>query len=94
MGINGTVPGRPKSNREAEAGYRVVNRKGEQLYCKREVVTGSRTNVAETCLTAAQMEKQRNNTDTTLRTLQDMNNGRQEASNGTYNNVMGPGRRD
>ena len=92
VGIDGTIPGRPKSVLKAESGYRIVTRKGEQLYCRRELVTGSRTNASEICLTEEQMEKERNNIATTLRTLQDMNNGRPD--DGRYNNVMGQGRRD
>jgi hypothetical protein len=92
VGIDGTIPGRPKSVLKAESGYRVVTRKGEQRYCKRELVTGSRTNASEICLTEEQMEKERNGIAATLRTLQDMNNGRPDDSR--YNNVMGPGRRD
>ena len=92
LDFKGTVPGRPDSTLKAQSGYRVVTRKGEQLYCKREVVTGSRTKASEICLTAAQLEKQRNGTDSLMRSLQDMNNGRPEDSR--YNNVMEPGRRD
>ena len=92
LDLGDTVPGRPDSTLKAQAGYRVVTRKGEVLYCKREIVTGSRTNAAETCLTAAQLEKQRNGSEALMRSLQDMNNGRPEDRG--YNNAMGPGRRD
>jgi hypothetical protein len=94
VAIDGEIPGRPVSDAKAQSGYRIVNRKGEQLYCKRELVTGSRTNATETCLTKEQLERQRAGVDTMMRGLQDMNTGRQDASNGIYNNVMGPGRRD
>ncbi len=41
---------------EAErAGYKVVNEKGTQLFCKRDVITGTRLKYKTTCLTADEM---------------------------------------
>lgn len=40
----------------SRAGYRLVTRNGEQVYCRREAVTGSLTRVQETCLTQAELE--------------------------------------
>jgi hypothetical protein len=37
------------------AGYKVVNESGKQLYCKRDVVTGTRLKYRTTCLTADEM---------------------------------------
>lgn len=69
--------------------YRVVKRDGVEIYCKRELVTGSRTNMAETCLTAQQMEAQKNGTDEFLRRVQDMSNTPPTSSpSGNYNNPM------
>lgn len=72
------------------SGYRSVSRNGQELYCKREVLTGSRTSSTETCLTAAQIEAQRRATDALMRNVQDMNNGKTQTdgSGAVYNNVM------
>lgn len=70
-------------------GYRMVTRNGAEVYCKRQLVTGSRTNVTETCLTAAQMEAQKRGADDTMRRVNDMSNvppGTNPA--GEYNNPM------
>ena len=39
--------------------YKLVKRNGQDVYCRREEVTGSRTAVREVCLTQAQMEAER-----------------------------------
>jgi hypothetical protein len=36
------------------AGYRVVNQNGQDLYCKKEFMTGSRLHTKTSCLTAAE----------------------------------------
>jgi hypothetical protein len=36
------------------AGYRIVNKQGETLYCRKEYLTGSRLKTTTSCLTAAQ----------------------------------------
>lgn len=46
---------------KSSADYRLVTKNGQELYCKRQKVTASLTRVVETCLTAAQLEAQRNN---------------------------------
>ena len=83
------MPAQPKGN--ADKGYRQVNRNGEVVYCKRELLTGSRTNSTETCLTAVQLEKLRNSNEQMLRNLQDMQNTR--PLNDGFNNVMSQGGR-
>jgi hypothetical protein len=40
-----------------QAGYRVINDNGQKLYCKKDVVTGTRLGKRTTCLTAAQLEE-------------------------------------
>jgi hypothetical protein len=71
--------------------YRVVKRGGVEIFCKRELVTGSRTNMTETCLTEQQMEAQRNGNDEFLRRVQDMSNTAPGTNpSGEYNNVMSP----
>lgn len=45
---------------KSAADYRRVTRDGQDYYCKRQKVTASLTRVVETCLTAAQLEAQRN----------------------------------
>jgi hypothetical protein len=39
--------------------YRRIVRDGQEYFCRRQVVTGSRLKPKETCLTAAQIEEQR-----------------------------------
>jgi len=40
-----------------KAGYKIVNENGTQLYCKREVITGSRLQSRTRCYTAAELEQ-------------------------------------
>jgi hypothetical protein len=51
-------------------GYRLEIRKGEEFYCRKEAVTGSRLEVHETCRTVAQMEQIRANTQDAMRQMQ------------------------
>jgi hypothetical protein len=44
------------------AGYKLVNKDGKELFCKKEMVTGSRLATRTRCLTLAQLEEQRNAT--------------------------------
>src|SRR5512134_1407628 len=48
--------------RAQAAGYKLVNKDGKELYCKKEMVTGSRLATRTRCLTLAQLEEQRNAT--------------------------------
>jgi hypothetical protein len=77
----------------ATAGRRATTRNGEQVYCKRELLTGSRTQSIETCLTAAQLEQQRNNVDAMMRRAQETRAGGGDGSGGRFNNVMTSGGR-
>jgi len=38
-----------------KAGYKIVNENGTQLFCKREMITGTRLHYKTTCLTAEQL---------------------------------------
>jgi hypothetical protein len=40
------------------AGYKLVDKNGQQLYCRTEVVTGSRINSRTTCLTEQELNEQ------------------------------------
>jgi F420-0:gamma-glutamyl ligase len=60
---------------EADAGakvgdYRLVVRQGEEFYCKRAGVTGSRVSSKEICMTRDQMQKSREGNQQTLREMQ------------------------
>jgi hypothetical protein len=55
---------------KAVNGYRLVRKNGEDYYCKREAVTGSRTRSVDTCLTTAQMEAMRRDSQELLRSLE------------------------
>lgn len=41
------------------AGYKIVNKNGVDLYCKKENILGSRLRTKTRCLTAAEMEQER-----------------------------------
>ncbi len=56
--------------RAQAAGYKLVNKDGRELFCKKEMVTGSRLATRTRCLTLAQLEEQRN---ATKDMLMDMN---------------------
>ncbi len=70
--------------------YRMVDRDGQAYYCKREAVTGSRTQSVETCLTAGQLQAREQNTQRLLRDINDTPGATQQAdgAGGRYNNVM------
>lgn len=60
---------------QADAGakvgdYRLVVRQGEEFYCKRAGVTGSRVSSKEICMTKDQMQKSREGSQQTLREMQ------------------------
>jgi hypothetical protein len=59
----------PKKATNLTAGYRQVTKNGVEYYCKREGVTGSRLEAHDTCLTLAQLEAQRANSEELLRRL-------------------------
>jgi len=40
-----------------QAGYKIVNKSGEQLYCRKELLTGTRLKTRTSCLTAAQWDE-------------------------------------
>ena len=59
----------PKTAKDPTAGYRKVVKNGQEVYCRKESVTGSRTEVMETCLTLAQIETARENSQDLMRRL-------------------------
>jgi hypothetical protein len=52
------------------AGYKVVNEKGKQLYCRRDLITGTRLHYQTTCLTAEQLAQQKRDADEMMRPAQ------------------------
>jgi hypothetical protein len=52
----------PQPLRAQAAGYKLVNKDGKELFCKKEMVTGSRLATRTRCLTLAQLEAERNAT--------------------------------
>lgn len=72
-------------------GYRVVKEGGQELYCRRDVLTGSRTKATETCLTQAQLDAQRTGTEDYLRRIQSTQvetGGQTDSSGGRSNGVL------
>jgi hypothetical protein len=82
--------GNSKTLADVPYGFQLVVQKGEEYYCKRELITGSRTNTRDICLTKAQMEEQRNGTQDYLKRMQDATNGTdsRQNPNGTYNSAV------
>ncbi len=48
--------------RAQAAGYKLVTKEGKEVFCKKEMVTGSRLATRTRCLTLAQIEAERNAT--------------------------------
>lgn len=82
--------GDSKTLADVPYGFQLVVQKGEEYYCKRELITGSRTNTRDVCLTKAQMEAQINGTQDYLKRMQDATNGSdsRQNPNGTYNSAI------
>jgi hypothetical protein len=72
-------------------GYRRMVKNGTEYFCRRESTTGSRTDVEEVCMTQAQMDAQRDNTQDLLRRMNGTPAGMQgaDSSGGVTNGVMG-----
>jgi hypothetical protein len=74
----------------ADAEFKRVQRGGKELFCKREAITGSRTNVQETCLTESELAAYHENAQ---RILRDMAGGAErktqtDSGGGRTNSVM------
>ncbi|MBK6672568.1 MAG: hypothetical protein IT482_06620 [Gammaproteobacteria bacterium] len=82
--------GDSKTLADVPYGFQLVVQKGEEYYCKREAITGSRTNTRDICLTKAQMEAQRNGTEDYLKRMRDspVDNTQVDGSGGRYNSVL------
>lgn len=52
-----------------KAGYKLVNRDGQQLYCRRERLTGSHARYETSCLTAAELEALKESTQRGLESM-------------------------
>jgi hypothetical protein len=65
-----TAAAASKNNTDGFGGYRRVEKHGEEYFCRREGVTGSRTQMIETCLTQAQLTAMRENSQELLRDVQ------------------------
>ncbi|MFO1502830.1 MAG: hypothetical protein U1F39_03325 [Steroidobacteraceae bacterium] len=82
--------GNSKTLADVPYGFQLVVQKGEEYYCKRELITGSRTNSRDVCLTKAQMEAQIQGTRDFLKRNEDAAT-RVEARGspgGTYNSAI------
>jgi hypothetical protein len=51
-----------------KAGYKVVNENGTQLFCRRELITGTRLHYKTSCLTAEQLHDMNNKAADAMRT--------------------------
>jgi hypothetical protein len=51
-----------------KAGYKVVNENGKQLFCRRELITGTRLHYKTSCLTAEQLHDMNNKAADAMRT--------------------------
>ncbi len=84
--------GDSKTLADVPYGFQLVVQKGEEYYCKRELITGSRTNTRDICLTKAQMEAQRAGTEDYLKRMRDnpVDNTQKDGSGGRYNSAVTP----
>lgn len=51
-----------------KAGYKIVNENGTQLFCRRELITGTRLHYKTSCLTAEQLHDMNNKAEDAMRT--------------------------
>ena len=82
--------GDSKTLADVPYGFQLVVQKGEEFYCKRELITGSRTNTRDICLTKAQMEAQRNGTEDYLKRMREspVDTTQRDGSGGRYNSIL------
>ncbi len=82
--------GDSKTLADVPYGFQLVVQKGEEYYCKRELITGSRTNTRDICLTKAQMEAQINGTQDYLKRTRDtpVDTNQMDGGGGRSNGVM------
>ncbi len=60
----------PKSDFKIPAGYRQAMINGQERFCRKSVVTGSRVSNGEVCLTAAQLQAQQEQSESALQGMQ------------------------
>ena len=53
------------------AGYKIVNKDGEQLYCRKDAITGSRVEFQTTCLTAQELYDRQHQTENSMSLITD-----------------------
>lgn len=82
--------GDSKTLADVPYGFQLVVQKGEEYYCRRELITGSRTNTRDVCLTKAQMEAQRSGTEDYLKRMRDspVDNPERDGSGGRNNTII------
>jgi hypothetical protein len=51
-----------------KAGYKIVNENGTQLFCRRELITGTRLHYKTSCLTGEQLHDMNNKAEDAMRT--------------------------
>ena len=78
-------------DKKSAKGYRQVTKNGVEYFCRREPVTGSRTEVVDTCLTKAQMDSMTDSGQDLVRRLNGVPGGMPgaDSNGGTTNSVMG-----
>ena len=75
------------------SGYTAKQRGDKVVYCKKELVTGSRTNATETCMTEEEMERARRGDLDLVRRLDEnggVSKGASNAQGGAVKDVMHP----
>jgi len=82
--------GDSKTLADVPYGFQLVVQKGQEYYCKRELITGSRTNTRDICLTKAQMEAQINGTQDYLKRMRDapVDTTQVDGNGGRYNSAI------
>ena len=89
-GPSAVTAGDSKTLKDVPYGFQLVVQKGEEYYCKRELITGSRTNTRDICLTKAQMEAQINGTQDYLKRARDtpVDTNQMDGGGGRSNGLM------
>jgi len=84
-------PAAAQNGVKAGSGYRRIVKNGTEYFCRREAITGSRTETQQTCLTQAQMDRAQNDSQDMIRRLESLpgQSGGMDSSGGVTNSAMG-----
>lgn len=89
LGVPATAAAKDKALKPGN-GYRLVHKNGEEYYCQKQAVLGSRARVAETCLTLAELTQLRETGQDMVNRVQGSPGAAQQmdSSGGVYNSAV------